>query len=226
MTSRPLPGLLLLDCDGVLIRSEKANVAYYNAIFRAFDLPEVDPRDRTAVARLHTLSTPQVIEEFFPESQRARGLAHAASVEYSLFLEYLDAEPGWVEVLSEWRVQGRTAVATNRGRSAHAVLEAVGLLPLIDRVVTVRDVERPKPHPDLLLKAAADLGFSPGESLYVGDSELDRRAAESAGMPFLGFRLEHDPCACSAPEVASYLRALAGGVRTVSLQPVPAGPGP
>ncbi len=226
MSPRSEPRLLLLDCDGVLIRSERANVAYYNAIFRAFGLPEVDPEDRAAVARLHTLSTPQVIEGFFPEVLKGRGLEYAASVEYSLFLEHLDAEPGWVEVLSGWRERGRVGVATNRGRSAGAVLEAVGLLPLIDRVVTVRDVERPKPYPDLLLKAAGDLGFTPAETLYVGDSELDRRAAESAGMAFLGFRFPHDPSAQSAPEVAAYLRSLAQEDRTATLQPALSGSGP
>ena len=31
--------LLILDCDGVLIRSEDANLAYYNHLFREFGLP-------------------------------------------------------------------------------------------------------------------------------------------------------------------------------------------
>jgi HAD superfamily hydrolase (TIGR01509 family) len=209
--------LLLLDCDGVLVRSESANLAYYNHIFRAFDLPAVAPEDRNAVARLHTLSTPQVIESFFPAAAQAAASDYATTVDYRLFLGELEVEPGWAEVLRRWRRHGAAAVATNRGASARAVLETVGLLDLVDLVVTIRDVARPKPHPDLLLKALAHFDADPQEALYVGDSPLDRDAAGRAGVRFLGFRTPVPPAARDPAEVEAYLCALAGGNPSVTL---------
>ncbi len=179
--------LLILDCDGVLIRSERANLAYYNHLFRAFGLPEVGGDDRERVRKLHTLSTPQVIDTFFPPELRQRARELARRVDYTRFVPLLEAEPGWHEVLTERQGFERVAVATNRGRSARAVLDAVGLLPLVDRVVTVEEVARPKPHPDLLHRCLEVFGVPPARSAYVGDSDLDRRAAAAAGVPFVAY---------------------------------------
>lgn len=202
------PRLLILDCDGVLIRSEAANVAYYNHIFRAHGLPPVAPSDREAVAKLHTLSTPQVLDAFIPQAQRAEAGAYAATVDYAQFLPYLEAEPGWREVLAAWRRVGPAAVATNRGASARTVLAAVGLLEFLDLVVTIRDVARPKPCPDVLLRVLDHFGVGPEEALYVGDSGLDEEAARSAGVPFLGFRRAEPPSVASAWEVGARLAGL------------------
>lgn len=197
--------LLILDCDGVLIRSERANLAYYNHLFRAFGLPEVAESDRPALARLHTLSTPQVIEAFFPPELRDEARAFADRVDYLRFLPLLEPEPGWREVLSAREGFRRAAVATNRGRSARKVLEAVGILDLVDHVVTVRDVARPKPHPDLLLRCLEDLGCPAARAVYVGDSELDRAAAAAAGVRFLGFRTPVPPSVQAPSEVPAFL---------------------
>ncbi|GAB4271345.1 MAG: HAD-IA family hydrolase [Deferrisomatales bacterium] len=211
--------LLLLDCDGVLVRSERANVAYYNHLFRHFGLPAVDETDREAVGLLHTLSTPQVIDRFFPPPLRGAASRYAAGVAYDRFLECLQAEPGWDEVLARWRSRGLAAVATNRGTSARAVLAGVGLLDHLDLVLTVRDVARPKPAPDLLVEALRRLDVEPREALYVGDSELDRQAAEAAGVLFLGFRTPRPPSAGSPREVEKHLDSLARGRVFDSLLP-------
>jgi HAD superfamily hydrolase (TIGR01509 family) len=212
------PSLLILDCDGVLIRSEKANIAYYNHIFECFGLPRVLETDREAVKVLHTLSTPQVIESFLPADRRPEALQYAAGVDYALFLPYVEAEPGWGEVLGRWRTSGKVAVATNRGASARGVLEAVGLLGFIDLIVTIRDVARPKPDPDLLLKTLEHFDLPAGQALYVGDSAVDREAAERAGVPFLGFRRHDSPSADSPRQVEQFLRALANQRAPASLR--------
>jgi phosphoglycolate phosphatase len=50
--------------------------------------------------------------------------------------------------------------------------------------------ERPgvplKPSPDAALDVARELGFSPGQCLYVGDSEIDVETAKRAGMGCVG----------------------------------------
>lgn len=209
MPTAPSPRLLVLDCDGVLVRSERANVAYYNHIFRTFELPAVCPRQREQVRLLHTLSTPQVIDHFVPEELRREALEFVRDLSYDPFLGEVTPEPGWGGVLDRWRTQGAVAVATNRGTSARAVLDAVDLLRRVDLVLTIRDVSRPKPHPDLLLRALDHFSLAPGEALYVGDSDLDREAASRAGVPFLGFRRQEPPSVESPEAVEEFLRRLA-----------------
>ena len=53
-----------------------------------------------------------------------------------------------------------------------------------------------KPDPLPLLHAARELGFEPGQAVYVGDDERDIVAARAAGMPSVvalwGYRLDED----------------------------------
>jgi D-glycero-D-manno-heptose 1,7-bisphosphate phosphatase len=41
-----------------------------------------------------------------------------------------------------------------------------------------------KPEPGMLLSVMRDCGVAPGETLFVGDAELDREAARRAGVSF------------------------------------------
>lgn len=191
------PQLLILDCDGVLIRSERANLAFYNHLFRHFGLDEVSLEDREQFGLLHTLSTPQVVARFFPEPLQKSAWEYAAALDFSPFSDLLEAEPGWNEVLPRLGERMKVCVATNRGKSAVMLLEKLGLTPFFDRIFTVKEVTRPKPAPDIVELALAYFGVEAQCALYVGDSELDSKAARDAGVSFVGFG--HDGIGLSAP---------------------------
>jgi HAD superfamily hydrolase (TIGR01509 family) len=180
--------LVILDCDGVLVRSERANVAYYNHILSRFGLREVAREETEKIRLFHTLSTPQVIEEFFPAELKAEVRAYSDGLDYGLFADMVEPEPGWVETLSSLSESHTFCVATNRGKSATALIERAGLLGYMKKVFTVRDVKNPKPAPDILNLALSHFGISRFEAVYVGDSVLDQRAAMGAGIDFIGFR--------------------------------------
>jgi beta-phosphoglucomutase-like phosphatase (HAD superfamily) len=61
-------------------------------------------------------------------------------------------------------------------------LKTTGLLELFDAVVTLDDVDRPKPEPDLFLEAARRLAASPERCLVLEDSPQGLEAAGRAGM--------------------------------------------
>jgi HAD superfamily hydrolase (TIGR01509 family) len=75
------------------------------------------------------------------------------------------------------------AIATSSG-TAHAVakLQQAGLLERFRTVVGADQVQRPKPDPEVYLKAAGLLGVDPRACLAVEDSEYGVRAAHAAGM--------------------------------------------
>lgn len=92
--------------------------------------------------------------------------------------------PGVVETLEALRaLPGRPhlAVATaKRQETARRVLEATGLLPLIDDVVG-SDNLAPKPDPAVLLEAARRAGVDVRRAIMVGDTDRDILAARRAG---------------------------------------------
>ena len=92
--------------------------------------------------------------------------------------------PGVRGALDSLRSKGvRLAVLTNSGRrSAQAALGRAGLLDCFEFVLTRDDTEIMKPRPEGLEMAAARFGLSKAEVCYVGDSDLDVRAARAAGI--------------------------------------------
>jgi phosphoglycolate phosphatase-like HAD superfamily hydrolase len=75
----------------------------------------------------------------------------------------------------------RIAVATSDDRKATiATLNALGLEPLIDAVVTGDDGHPIKPAPDMLLHVCDELGVVPANCIMVGDSTADMQAAQNA----------------------------------------------
>jgi HAD superfamily hydrolase (TIGR01509 family) len=75
------------------------------------------------------------------------------------------------------------AVATS-SRTPHAVekLRQAGLLERFRTVIGADQVQRPKPDPEVYLKAAEYLAVDPRACLAVEDSEYGVRAAHAAGM--------------------------------------------
>jgi len=176
--------LLIFDCDGVLFDSHDANVGFFNEILGRVG---EGPLDAGARDDCHTLASVQLFERHYgdrPELlERIRDAA--AATDYGPFFHLMRPCPLMRETLKQLREEHTTALATNRGRTLAGVLEFFSLGDLFDLVVGVDHVERPKPHPDVLLHCMESLRVPAPRSLYVGDQEGDALAAEAAGVRFV-----------------------------------------
>jgi HAD superfamily hydrolase (TIGR01509 family) len=74
----------------------------------------------------------------------------------------------------------KLAVASNSVRR-YVEGSIAGLGPF-DAVVAGDEVDRPKPAPDVYLRAAEHLGLTPGECVAVEDSPVGIESARAAGM--------------------------------------------
>jgi phosphoglycolate phosphatase len=80
----------------------------------------------------------------------------------------------------------KLACVTNKASAfARPLLEATGLAPLLDAVVTADEVGRRKPHPAPFLRACELLGVTPAQACVVGDSAYDADGARAAGCRVL-----------------------------------------
>lgn len=74
-------------------------------------------------------------------------------------------------------------IATSNGRIlAEKTLEANQIVHYFDSIRTSCEVERGKPHPDVYLKVAEDLGVNPSKCLAFEDTEAGVDSALAAGM--------------------------------------------
>jgi len=181
---------IVFDCDGVLFESRKANLAYYNTVLSHFDEPPVRESDHAKAHLCHTAASPHVLLHLLGEKRAPQALSVAEELDYRQYIPYMEPEPGMREAIAVLAGHYPLAVATNRGYSMPDILDYYDLSRYFSTVVTSRDVNHPKPAPDMLYEAANRMRLAPNELLFVGDSELDQAAAKSAGMPFAVYRGE------------------------------------
>jgi HAD superfamily hydrolase (TIGR01509 family) len=199
---------VIFDCDGVLFESRAANLAYYNVVLKHFGEPPVSAADRATAHLCHTAASPEVFVALLGPQRAAAALDYAATLDYRDFIPFMQPEPELTEVLTILAEKVPLAVATNRGASISGILAHFGLAHLFRTVVTSRDVERPKPYPDMLQLAARRLRLKEEELLFVGDSELDREAARQAGVRFAAYKggVEAELTVYSHRELAALVR--------------------
>nr|AFG19411.1 MycB2 [Streptomyces flaveolus] len=125
---------------------------------------------------------------YFPDIMRIMGLPldmEAPFVRESYRLAHLvPVYDGVPEMLGQLRARGlRLAVATGKsGPRARSLLQQLGLLDLFAVVIGSDEVARPKPAPDIVLKALDVLGSAPARTIMVGDAVTDLASARSAGV--------------------------------------------
>jgi len=179
--------LVIFDCDGVLVDSERIAVRV----------------DAIVLARLGwELTEAEIIERFMGRSEAymvgeieaalGRPLPVDWDAEFTpLYREALEAElqpvDGVVEALDA--ISTPTCVASS---STHERLRfTLGLTGLLDRfdgrIFSAADVANGKPAPDLFLHAAASLGADPARCAVVEDSVYGVQAARAAGMRAFGY---------------------------------------
>jgi len=177
--------LVIFDCDGVLVDSERLAV-------------------RTEAEILSTLGWPlteqEVIERFVGRSaahmqreiERHLGRAIDWDAEFEcryreVFERELTVVPGIVGALDA--ITAPTCVASSGSHDkVRFTLGATGLLDRFEgRIFSADEVVHGKPAPDVFLRAAARLGASPERCAVVEDSVPGVTAGLAAGMAVFAF---------------------------------------
>lgn len=178
--------VVIFDCDGVMFDTVRANTAYYNSVLEHFEKPPMTPAQFEFV-HMHTAD--ESIACLFPDKQDfEQAQKFREKMTYMPFIRHMVIEPDLTSLLKTIRPRVKTAVATNRSDTMSRVLKEFSLEGLFDLVVTSRDVERPKPFPDVLDKVIRGLEIRPGQAIYVGDSKVDEAAAQAAQVPLAAYR--------------------------------------
>ncbi len=97
-----------------------------------------------------------------------------------------DILPGARELLEEIRAAGLKSAVGSASKNAPEVVERLGIASLLDAVSHGGSVERQKPHPDLFLHAAAQLGLEPVGCVVVEDAAAGIEAARAGGFRSVG----------------------------------------
>lgn len=186
---KPAYKVVIYDCDGVILDSIESNYIFYNRIMDGLGRPHIDRFCQESERVLHTYSYLDVIEHFFgSDPRKEEALNIGRTIRYRELMPYMKREDGLLETLQQLKGHVELAVCTNRAASMEMIIEDFGLEGFFSFIMTAGKVENPKPHPEPLLKILEHYRISPQEALFVGDSDVDRLAAEAADVPFVAYK--------------------------------------
>lgn len=178
---------VLFDLDGTLIDTWDLYVRAMERTLEEISYEEI-PADRLASLRLN--SEPRLLGYFVPHHEvggaHRRFLANYHALHETCFG---GVYPGVQDLLKSLRSRGnKMGIVTGKSRGAWEItLRHVPLSPF-DTLVFDDDVSEPKPDSEGIVKAMANLGALPSETIYIGDSLSDLEAATAAGVKFLDAR--------------------------------------
>jgi HAD superfamily hydrolase (TIGR01509 family) len=181
----PMPRGLILDLDGTLVDTVPARIEGWLEALGAAGIPaardEIAPMigmDGRELARRAAQAGGRTLSDDETET-----IDRAAGEAFDRHNETPRPLPGARELLAAadslrlpWVIA--TSSRAEQVRRSVAALE----LPTSPVIVDGSHVKRAKPEPDLLLLAARRLDAPPATCWAVGDSTLDIRAADAAGM--------------------------------------------
>jgi HAD superfamily hydrolase (TIGR01509 family) len=179
--------LVIFDCDGVLVDSERLAVRVDVQVLGrlGWDITEAE-----VIERFVGLSSTSFKREV--EAQIGRTLAdnwedEVHSLYREAFARDLAAVDGIVEALDMITLNRCVASSGTHEKMRYTL----GLTGLYDRfegcIFSATEVANGKPAPDLFLYAAEQMGVSPAECTVVEDSAMGVAAARAAGMRVLAY---------------------------------------
>jgi HAD superfamily hydrolase (TIGR01509 family) len=187
--------LVIFDCDGVLVDSEVISNSVLAQLLTEEGLP-------TTLAEARRDFQGLMLSEFFDLAQERLGrpLGHLSarfeSVRAEAFHRELQPVPGAADAVAGVLAAGLPACVASQGKleKTRLSLEITGLRHLFpDRTLfSAYGVPRGKPHPDLFLHAAAEMGADPGHCVVVEDTPSGVVAGVSAGMRVFGYAADSD----------------------------------
>jgi HAD superfamily hydrolase (TIGR01509 family) len=181
------PAGIVFDNDGLLLDTEPCWTRAQTEVFarhrEAFGLDA-----KQALVGTAPETAAAVLERLLDAPGRGRELSKEM---YDLALEAIaegaTPRPGAVDLVEQLRARVPLAVASNAPqRHLLAGLSRVGLEAAFPVKVTVEDVARPKPAPDLYARACELLGVQPADAVALEDSPPGAAAARAAGLYVIG----------------------------------------
>lgn len=187
---------VVFDMDGVLI---DAREWHYEALNRALALVGLEISRADHLTTFDGLSTRQKLEILSTTENLPRelhGFMNKLKQSYTMEIVSTRCKPTFIHqyALSSLKARGlKLAVASNSIRNTvEVMMQRAQLDKYLDLQLSNEDVEKPKPAPDIYLKAMRELGVTPAETLVVEDNEHGRQSVRASGAHLMAVRNPDD----------------------------------
>lgn len=185
---------VIFDLDGTLVDSVPAYFRVMDAILETVGLP---PAPKSAVAEF-IAGHSEAWEKIIPEGMhdRKEELIHECltvgrNISRNMYRDDVKVFKGVGELfssLADRNIRIGIVSSTEKMYIERKLVPLVrnGLRDYLEVIISIEDAPRIKPAPDPLIECARRLGVPPEQCIYVGDSHVDIRAGNAAGMMTIG----------------------------------------
>jgi len=184
VTARWNVGAVLLDMDGTLLDTEKIYFDSLVAALHAHGYGDDAIALCQAMVGLPGPACEAILLDRYGERFPLADITRAYIANRDRFMKAgLPLKPGTLELLDGLAAADcpMAIVTSSSRRSAERHLTLAGIRARFDTVLTLDDVTRGKPSPDLYLLAAARIGHAPEACVAVEDSNHGVAASHAAG---------------------------------------------
>ncbi|MFL6452053.1 MAG: HAD family hydrolase [Bryobacteraceae bacterium] len=179
---------MIFDLDGVLVHSMPLHTLAWERYLEGLGITVQDLE-----ARMHGKRNPELVREFMDSNATDEvAIEHGAAKE-RLFRKLMREAgfaqfqiPGLIEFLERYRDVPKAIGSNAEPANIEFTLDHFDLRRFFEITVNGMEVERPKPFPDIYLKAAELLGKKPNDCIVFEDSPPGAQAGLSAGMRVVG----------------------------------------
>ncbi|MFB6075723.1 MAG: HAD family hydrolase [Candidatus Aenigmatarchaeota archaeon] len=186
---------IIFDMDGVLLDSTKHIWVSYNQLLSKYGVKTEGDEIKRYMGRstrdqLGMIREDYGIEEEIDSEEFSR---RAGEIELDLVEDKLDLDENiWDLIESAKGKEIKIAVATSSNlERAEKILDLLGVRDELDLLFTADDLERHKPHPDIYLKTAEELGVEPEDCVVFEDAVNGIKSAQRADMKVVAIETDY-----------------------------------
>ena len=182
---------LIFDLDGVLVTTEHNHFIAWKNTAEILGIPfnEEDNEQLKGISRVDSLKkilelgNKSISEETFNELLTKKNeyyLNSIADINQSNLL------PGVLNVLKTAQLHGLKCAVGSSSKNARFILSKLQIDSYFSVIVDGNDVLNPKPHPEVFLKGAQQMGLEPFECIVFEDAKSGVQAAKEGGFSAIG----------------------------------------
>lgn len=181
---------VLFDMDGVIVDSEGAWFYAFREILPKYGKK---PLSKKEFSKIFGNPIEKDQKMFFPNLS-IKEIEAEYNSHFRKWVRKVRLLPQSIATLKRLKAMGmKLGLISNATRDiVGSNVNRFGLKKYFDAVITMNDVKRRKPAPDMILKACRKLGISPKNAILVGDTKNDMTAGKKAGCVTVGYKIrEH-----------------------------------
>jgi beta-phosphoglucomutase len=186
----------IFDMDGTMVNNTPYHLRSWQALFKKYKLGELSAQ--TYYTEISGVPIIETLKGLFPDADESRLnklLKEKEDLYKELYGPYVAPVNGLENFLSELKDTGvKLAMASSATvDDINFILDHVPVREYFEVIIDGNRVSKPKPNPQIFLKAAADLGIEPADCVVFEDSLAGIKAANAAGMKVVGVTTSHPP---------------------------------